>query len=281
MKRRLPGGGRLPPEEGRVPPENESPPAARLAVDPLLKRNYDEYYTGDTGISEWRELGAIDKAANIVALCSSYAPATVLEIGAGEGAVLQRLADSGFGQRHYALEISASGVESIRDRRIASLVECRAFDGYAVPYGDGTFDLAILSHVLEHVEHPRLLLNEAARVADYVFIEVPLEHNRRLSRDFVWDAVGHINFFTAQTIRLLVQSCGHQVLSQRENHPARRQYQYRLGRKGALVHLLKEVTLRTMPHVAQALWTYHSSLLVRSRRLGAGSAPSPAAPTSR
>lgn len=133
--------------------------------------------------------------------------------------------------------------------------------------------------MLEHVEHPGLLLNEAAQVVDYVFIEVPLEHNRRLPRDFVLDAVGHINFFTAQTIRLLVLSCGHQVLAQRENHPARRQYQYRLGRKGRLVHVLKEVTLRTMPQVAQALWTYHSSLLVRSRRLGA--APPMAAPSDR
>jgi ubiquinone/menaquinone biosynthesis C-methylase UbiE len=266
--------------------ENGQPPAGVVGVDSRLQRNYDEYYAG---VSEWRELGAIDKAANILALCRSRAPQTVLEIGAGEGAVLQRLADSGFGQRHYALEISASGLECIRGRRIASLVECRLFDGYAVPYADGVFDLAILSHVLEHVEHPRLLLNEAARVADHVFIEVPLEHNRRLPPDFVWNAVGHINFFTAQTIRLLVQSCGHEVLAQRENHPGRRQYQYRLGRKGELVYLVKELTLRTMPRVAQSLWTYHSSLLVRSRRLGpsargtdaADRCGQPAAPTSR
>jgi ubiquinone/menaquinone biosynthesis C-methylase UbiE len=235
-----------------------------VGVDPQLQHNYDAYYEDD--ISEWRTLGAIDKADNIRMLCNAYPHSTVLEIGAGEGSVLQRLADSGFGQRHYALEISASGVERIRGRGIASLVECRQFDGYTAPYADAAFDLAILSHVVEHVEHPRLLINEAARVADYVFIEVPLEHNRRLPPDFVWDSVGHINFYTAQTIRLLVQSCGHEVLEQRETHPARAQYRYRLGAKGAAVHLLKDLTLRTMPSVAQALWTYHSSLLVRSRR---------------
>lgn len=249
-----------------------------VGVDPQLQRNYDEYYAG---VSEWRELGAIDKASNVRALCGARVPATVLEIGAGEGSLLQRLADSGFGQRHYALEISASGVECIRGRRIPSLVECRRFDGYAVPYPDAAFDLAILSHVLEHVEHPRLLLNEAARVADYVFVEVPLEHNRGLARDFVWNAVGHINFFTAQTIRLLVQSCGHEVLEQRETHPARRQYQYRLGIKGTVAYLVKELALRTVPSVAQGLWTYHSSLLIRSRRavLGGPSAgPDQASP---
>jgi ubiquinone/menaquinone biosynthesis C-methylase UbiE len=240
-------------------------------VDPQLQRNYDEYYSDD--VSEWRELGAIDKASNIRAMCGPRAPSTVLEIGAGEGSVLQRLADSGFGRRHYALEISESGVERIRGRRIPSLVECRQFDGYAVPYADATFDLAILSHVIEHVEHPRLLLNEAARVADCVFIEVPLEHNIRLPRNFVWDAVGHINFYTAQTIRMLVQSCGHEVLEQIETHPARRQYQYRLGAKGTVAYLLKELTLRTMPSLAQRLWTYHSSLLILPRRRAADAEP--------
>jgi SAM-dependent methyltransferase len=236
-------------------------------IDPKLQRNYDRYYAG---VSEWRELGAIDKSANIRALCARLQPDTVLEIGAGEGAVLQQLADNGFGRRHYALEISVSGADSIRERHIASLVECRVFDGYAVPYADGQFDLAILSHVLEHVEHPRLLLNEAARVARHVFIEVPLEHNRRLAQDFVWDAVGHINFYTAQTIRLLVQSCGHEVLVQRQTHPARRQYLYRLGRRGNAAYLLKELALRTAPRVAQLMWTYHSSLLVRPQRTPAG-----------
>lgn len=235
-----------------------------VGVDPQLQRNYDEYYGED--ISEWREMGAIDKVSNIRSLCAASAPSTVLDIGAGEGSVLQRLADVGFGRRHFALDISSSGVERIRNRKIPTLVECRQFDGYTVPYPDATFDLAILSHVLEHVEHPRLLLNEAARVADRVFVEVPLEHNRRLPTDFVWDAVGHINFYAPKTIRLLVQSCGHEVLEQRQTHPARRQYQYRLGRKGIVAYLLKEWALRTMPSAAHGLWTFHSSLLIRSRR---------------
>lgn len=243
-----------------------------VGVDPQLQRNYDGYYDGD--VSEWREMGAVDKAANIWSLCGRQMPGSVVEIGAGEGSVLQRLADTGFGQRHFALDISESGVERIRARKIPTLAECRQFDGYTVPYPDGAFDLAVLSHVIEHVEHPRLLLNEAARVADRVFVEVPLEHNRGLPKNFVWDSVGHINFYTAKTIRLLVQSCGHEVLEQCETHPARRQYEYRLGKKGIAAYLLKEWALRAAPSVAQTLWTYHSSLLIRSRR-PPSAAPSP------
>lgn len=235
-----------------------------VGVDPHLQKNYDEYYGDD--LSEWRGMGAVDKVQNIRALCASINPTSVLDIGAGEGSVLQQLAGRGFGKRHFALDISASGVERIRSRNIPSLVECERFDGYKVPYPDASFDLAILSHVLEHVEHPRLLLNEAARVAALVFVEVPLEHNRGLPWNYVWDSVGHINFYTAKTIRLLVQTCGHEVLDQLQTHSSRRLYRYRLGRKGNAAYLLKDLGLRIMPWVAQNLWTYHSSLLIRSHR---------------
>jgi hypothetical protein len=43
-----------------------------------------------------------------------------------------------------------------------NLAEARTYDGYRIPYGDKRFDLAVLSHVVEHLEHPRLLLYEAS-----------------------------------------------------------------------------------------------------------------------
>ena len=231
-------------------------------VDPRLQRNYDGYYVAGAE-AEWRALGAIDKADNVLRLCGPLRPRTVLEIGAGEGALLERLTSLGFGERWWALEISSSGLERIDSRSIPQLVECRRFDGYGIPYADDAFDLAILSHVIEHVEHPRLLLHAAARVARHVFVEVPLEHTRRLPADFEPDSVGHLNFYTAQTIRLLLQSCGLEVLAQRESHAPRAAYQHRLGRRGALHWLIKELALRVAPGPAQRRWTYHSALLAR------------------
>ena len=46
------------------------------------------------------------------------------------------------------------------------LVESKLFDGARVPYPDNSFDLAYMSHVVEHLEHPRQLIYEAARVAN-------------------------------------------------------------------------------------------------------------------
>ncbi len=229
-----------------------------IAVSAKLKDNYDAYYDGE---SAWRALGAIGKAQNITNLCCAIPHGRILDIGSGEGALLQRLSDQNFGEELYSLEISKSAVATILQRDFTRVRECRLFDGYTIPYESRQFDLAILSHVLEHAEYPRKLLYEAARVADYVFVEVPLEDTMMLKPDFVFDSVGHINFYSRKTIRRLVQTCDLRVLSQVVSNPSRAMYEYQFGRKGTLKYVLKECLLRTAKPLACELFTYHCSLV--------------------
>lgn len=230
-----------------------------MKVSEQLQSNYEDYYTDNQ--SEWRRLGAIDKAANIVTLCGDRPHQLILEVGAGEGAILQRLAEVKFGEKFYALEISPSGVEAISQKEIPTLVECKLFDGYHIPYSDNQFDLVILSHVLEHVEHPRELLYEAARVARYLFLEVPLEDTVRLPQNFVFDPVGHINFYSTKTIRHLLQTCQLRVLKQIVTNRSQALYTYQNGQKGALNYYIKQGLLKASPTLATNLFTYNSALL--------------------
>lgn len=237
-----------------------------FSVSTQFRTNYDGYYEGE---SEWRRLCANDKAANIVELCGATPHTKVLDIGSGEGAVLQRLADLAFARELYSLEISETSVEVIGRRGIKNLVECRIFDGYNVPYAAMSFDLAILSHVVEHVEHPRKLLYEAGRVARYVFVEVPLELNLRLSRDWQWNSVGHINFYTPKSIRVFLQTCGFTIISQKVTNPSYIVYRYQYGYIKAMLHYaVKELTLRLRSDLATAILTYHCSLLCHSLEPG-------------
>lgn len=227
------------------------------------KKSYDDYYA--TSDPEWRRLGAIDKADNVVRLCASLAGGTVLEIGSGDGAVLSQLADLGFGESYCSLEISTSAVEAISRRRIPGLIECGLYDGYRIPY-DRSFDLVILSHVVEHLEHPRALLCEAARVGKNVFIEVPLEDNLRLSEDYVPDPVGHINVYSRRSIRHLIQTSGFEVLEQIVTNPSKEVHRYRSGAKGVLHWAIKDALIRVMPRLATTFFTYHSAALCIPRR---------------
>jgi ubiquinone/menaquinone biosynthesis C-methylase UbiE len=229
-----------------------------IYINPRLKKFYDEY---DNRKSDWRRLSAIDKANNIIALCSRYLHKTILEIGSGEGSILKKLSDLNFAETLYSIEISERAIETIHQRKIKSLVECKLFDGYNIPYDDNKFDLAILSHVVEHLEYPRKILYEAARVANYVFIEVPLEDNKRLKKEFISNETGHINFYSPRTIRKLIQTCDLTVLAQRVTHPSYRIYNFQYGKKGVIRYLIKELALRLMPGAATNFWTYHCPLL--------------------
>ena len=234
-----------------------------IALSDRLRANYDNYCEGG---SEWRWLSAIDKVNNILALCNRYPHKTILDIGSGEGSVLKRLSDIQFGEELYSIEISRSATEAIRQREVKSLMECRFFDGYNIPYEDNKFVLAILSHVIEHLEYPRKILHEASRVSKYIFVEVPLEDNLRLKKDFVFERVGHINFYSPKTIRRLLQTCGLEVLSQVVRNQSFNVYKYMFGKKAFARYLAKEMLLWAVPGIATMLFTYRCFLVCRRNK---------------
>jgi SAM-dependent methyltransferase len=229
-----------------------------LSVTPVIRDLYNNQYSGE---SEWRKIGAQEKVRNIQTLCAEIPHDRILDIGSGEGSILQGLSDRNFGLSFCSLEISESAVRTIRERKIAKLKECSLFDGYTIPYADGAFDLAILSHVVEHVEYPRRLLQEASRTARFIFVEVPLEDTVRLKANYIPLPLGHINFYSPKTIRLLIQTCGLDVLTQITTNPSRQEQEFQFGFRGTLKYLFKDSLLSLSPVLATRFLTYHSSLL--------------------
>ncbi len=185
------------------------------------KAFYEDFYTHFNEDSlRWRDRSGAAKARNIVKIIGDVSVRTVLDIGSGTGAVLANLAQSNFGAQYWAVDISEEAIELLwRRDDIPGLVEARVFDGDRIPYQDQQFDLAILSHVLEHLADPRLLLLEAARVAHYVVVEVPLEANMytylkvHIFKSDYREKIGHIQWFTQHSFRELIErTCGLEVV---------------------------------------------------------------------
>jgi SAM-dependent methyltransferase len=237
-----------------------------INVDSDLKKTYNEYYQSGTE-SEWRKLGAVDKAKNIISACSKIPHDKVLEIGAGEGALLQELSNHNFGNELSALEISESGAESISKRNIKNLKEVKLYDGYVVPFVDDEFDVVILSHVVEHLEHPRILISEAARVSKHLFIEVPLEDVLTAPKDFKITRTGHINFYSYKGIRKLAQSVDLDCLNQEISNPsfAVHKYLYNNKIKAVVKYSIRKLMLRFFPKMASYIFVYHCHLLLKSK----------------
>jgi ubiquinone/menaquinone biosynthesis C-methylase UbiE len=175
-----------------------------------VKTAYDEFY--EKHDEAWRMLGAKYKAQHIIDVCEGRTFKKVLEVGAGDGSILKLLADQDFAPEYHAVEISESGVEHIKSRKIKDLKSVALFDGYHLPFKDNSFDLVILSHVLEHVEHERLLLRELKRVARHCVIEVPRDYKAGVdTRIKHFLAYGHINVYTPTSLRYLLNTEGFAV----------------------------------------------------------------------
>ncbi len=183
-------------------------------VSKTLQAAYNEQYSD--GMSEWRELGAKYKAENIIAVTKGHRFSRVIDCGAGEGSVLAALQAKSFAPKLFAVEISESGLAQIGKRHLPSLEEAVKFDGYNIPYPDKTFDLAYCSHVIEHVEHPRILLRELARISEYQVFEVPLDYSPQVDKNVQhFLAYGHINIFTPSVFKFLLKSEGFKIIEER------------------------------------------------------------------
>lgn len=175
---------------------------------------YNDQYNVEDNI--WRDLGGKQKSKNIIELCKNKEFNNVLDVGSGDGAVLTYLDKNNFNKNIFSLEISDSGIKKIKNKNLKTLKEVVKFDGYNIPFEDKKFDLSTCSHVIEHVEHPRLLLREIARVSKNQFFEIPIDFSffvdKKLNHYLKY---GHINIFTPSLFKFLLKSEGFEIIEEK------------------------------------------------------------------
>ena len=239
-----------------------------------LRDFYEQSYSGSGAEGErfaaWREMSARAKADHVLALAGTLAgrKARVLDIGCGDGALIARL---GAGQPDWEL----AGVE-IAERAVALArarcpnAEITIYDGVALPFEAATFDLAILSHVLEHVVDPVALLHEAARVSRLVVVEVPLEANistLRESKRQIARKVGHIQRFSRRALHGVAAQAGLRVTAELSDPLGREAHSFFADSRTARAKADAKWALRAAVHTvssaaAERLYTVHYACLL-------------------
>jgi SAM-dependent methyltransferase len=173
---------------------------------------YDAAYRRAGGRERaWRELGAVGKADHVESLLAEP-PRRLVEIGCGDGALLAELDRRHVSGSLAGFDVSEEAVEAARGRGLTAV---EVFDGHRLPVPDDAYDVAVLSHVLEHVADPAGLLREAARVAPAVIVEVPLEASasgRRASRRALSSEIGHVQSLDREAARSMAEAAGLRVV---------------------------------------------------------------------
>jgi SAM-dependent methyltransferase len=247
-------------------------------------RFYEEAYSqadpdAAQGYGELRALSARTKADHVVALLrrAGVQPQRLVEIGCGVGSLLAELAARRVAPELAGFDLSAAAIDIARGHELPG-VRFEAFDGTRVPAADRAYDVAVLSHVLEHVPEPAALLAEGARVAAWVLVEVPLERNRSAARPAKRAEaarIGHIQFFDRAAVRALCAGAGLDVRAELADplglaHHAFGTTGARGRARAAAKAGVRRVAWRLAPRAAERAFTVHYACLAEAYRSTSG-----------
>jgi len=127
--------------------------------------------------------------------------ARVLDLGGGDGRLVQKLADAG----HECCVVDFITHPVLGVKRLGATV--KDLDPAE------RFDCIVLSHVLEHVAEPAQLIEQLAAFQEnggIFYLEVPMELFRQVPPRM--EPVTHINFFTPQNCGYIMERSGYELI---------------------------------------------------------------------
>jgi 2-polyprenyl-3-methyl-5-hydroxy-6-metoxy-1,4-benzoquinol methylase len=159
-------------------------------------------------------------------LFTRAAPASVLDVGCGEGVLTKRWADRLDTGRVVGIDLEDPQLRAEWAARERPNLEFRATSAHALPFTDAEFELVTAIESLEHIPNPERTLAEMARVtARHLLVSVPREplwrmlnvargaYLRRLG-----NTPGHVNHWSQRGFVELLGSFG-QVVEVRSPFP--------------------------------------------------------------
>ena len=180
-----------------------------VSSDGIVTGNtYDKY--GSTNPVVRRLMAGFEAA--LADLFAGADPASVLDVGCGEGVLVHKWATERPQTRIVGIDLEEASIQAGWEQRRAPNLEYRVMKAENLPFADGEFELASAIEVLEHVPDPEHTLAEMARCASrHLLVSVPREPLWRMlnmARGAYWaelgNTPGHLNHWSRRSfVRLL------------------------------------------------------------------------------
>jgi 2-polyprenyl-3-methyl-5-hydroxy-6-metoxy-1,4-benzoquinol methylase len=146
-------------------------------------------------------------------------PASILDVGCGEGVLVQQWAQRLGDRRVVGIDLEDPVLRAEWEKRQAPNLEYRVMKAENLPFADGEFDMASAIEVLEHVPDPVHTVAEMARVAGrWLLVSVPREplwRGLNLARGAylrdLGNTPGHLNHWSKRSFVALLQRHGEVV----------------------------------------------------------------------
>ena len=173
---------------------------------------YDKY--GSTNPVVRRLMAAFERAVD--ELLDRAAPGSLLDVGCGEGALVERWARRLDGARIVGIDLEEESIQAGWSEHQAPNLEYRAMAAENLPFAANEFELASAIELLEHVPDPERTLAEMARCASrHLLVSVPREPLWRMlnvARGAYWSELGntpgHVNHWSKRSFARLLSRHG-------------------------------------------------------------------------
>jgi len=197
------------------PVSRVTPSADGRPVDVPTGNTFDKYSSTNPVVR--RLMSGFERT--LERLFNQAAPASVLDVGCGEGVLTYKWAERLGEKPVIGIDLADPKLEAEWRTRWRENLEFRAFAGGDLPFPDRSFDLAGAIEVLEHVPDPERTVAEMARVAArHLLVSVP--------REPLWRG---LNVARGAYLRDLGNTPGH------VNHWSKRSFVRMLARHGEVV----------------------------------------------
>lgn len=159
-------------------------------------------------------------------LFDSAAPRSLLDVGCGEGMLVQRWAQRIGDGRVVGVDLEEDSIQAGWRQHQAANLEYRVVAAQELPFAAGEFDMVSAIEVLEHLPEPERALAAMARCAQrHLLVSVPREPlwrmlnlaRRAYLREF-GNTPGHLNHWSARAFVSLLARHG-EVVAVRQPFP--------------------------------------------------------------
>jgi 2-polyprenyl-3-methyl-5-hydroxy-6-metoxy-1,4-benzoquinol methylase len=183
---------------------------------------YDKY--GSTNPVVKRLMAGFERTLD--ELLGKASPSTILDVGCGEGVLVEKWADRPGVERIVGIDLEDDELQAEWAKRQRPNIEYRVMPAENLPFEQRSFDLASAIEVLEHVPDPEHTVAEMARVAGrHLLVSVPREPLWRglnmargaYLRD-LGNTPGHVNHWSKRSFVRLLERHG-EVLEARSPFP--------------------------------------------------------------
>ena len=176
---------------------------------------YDKY--GSTNPVVRRLMAGFER--DLQELFEFAGPKTLLDVGCGEGVLVQQWAQQLGTGRVVGIDLEEESIQAGWAQHQAPNLEYRVMEAEKLPFSGGEFELASAIEVLEHVPDPAHTVSEMARCASrHLLVSVPREPLWRMvnmARGAYWrdlgNTPGHLNHWSRRSFVQLLSRHGEVV----------------------------------------------------------------------